>query len=792
MTPKDAWVLAVGLVGFLGVGCPQPELCTTGTTQECPCPGGLAGASTCTDGVFGLCVCDDDSQGEGEGEGAGEGEGEGEGEDEGPCVDLDDDGFFTCVDPAFPERSLLIDCNDRQPSIAPGGIEFPGNGIDDNCNDDVDEAATACSCLGDGSDADLVAGIGLCGADVVSSSTEGFADQRGAFDAFFELQPHRGDGCLSVLSTGVVSADAETNVFDPTVSGLSFLLVKTQQTEDVASVTCTLDGEPLVPCEQIQDLTIFDPGVHVLTMAAVDIAGNVEPVPLRLNFGFDDIAVEAVDVVVVFPAEGDRVGERTPTISGTGTPGGFLFVTLTGPDDEEVELSASIDEAGGWSVNPQDNQVTLARGPWQLTVGTFDADGQVIQAAPVSFVVDTVGGDNVPPDSSLRLDFDGRLQLTVTEDECDVVCTVDDQPFPCDPGTLALPSELSDGRHVVRATATDPAGNTELLAAQVTFVPSPTTLTIASPTAGQTTSEVAFTIIGTTVPNSFIDIFVDDGQLPPAVPSSFSSTQSDATGRFVYPGASLPPLSNGAHVLRFESSSFSSFDLLEASVTVTVDTTATDTTPPATIAVGGFSSSLTDTSFFGLGVDPISGAEINDPSAVTVELRVPPNALGFQFDLMFVSVEWPEFLCDFFNDTFEAVLESSAVDDGAPTNVAFDINNNPITVNVGFFELPSEWTTDLSSLPHAATEDFEQTCSQGSAQGCTLPEYCDGQSNVSFKGTGSGWLTTRAPVTPGETLRLTFLVFDEADFALDSVAFLDGFRWLPFAPPVGTVKEEED
>ena len=47
----------------------------------------------------------------------------------------------------------------------------------------------------------------------------------------------------------------------------------------------------------------------------------------------------------------------------------------------------------------------------------------------------------------------------------------------------------------------------------------------------------------------------------------------------------------------------------------------------------------------------------------------------------------------------------------------------------------------------------------------------------------------RAPVVPGETAKLTFFISDTADFALDSVAFLDGFHWLPFAPPIGAVKE---
>ncbi|HUS67385.1 MAG TPA: hypothetical protein VMZ28_22765, partial [Kofleriaceae bacterium] len=44
-------------------------------------------------------------------------------------------------------------------------------------------------------------------------------------------------------------------------------------------------------------------------------------------------------------------------------------------------------------------------------------------------------------------------------------------------------------------------------------------------------------------------------------------------------------------------------------------------------------------------------------------------------------------------------------------------------------------------------------------------------------GGGTGWLTTTAPVRPGEKVRLTFLVFDEGDSAYDSTVLIDNFRW---------------
>ncbi len=43
---------------------------------------------------------------------------------------------------------------------------------------------------------------------------------------------------------------------------------------------------------------------------------------------------------------------------------------------------------------------------------------------------------------------------------------------------------------------------------------------------------------------------------------------------------------------------------------------------------------------------------------------------------------------------------------------------------------------------------------------------------------GTAWLTTEAPVVPGETIVLDFLIWDTGDSELDSLVLLDNFRWL--------------
>jgi hypothetical protein len=39
------------------------------------------------------------------------------------------------------------------------------------------------------------------------------------------------------------------------------------------------------------------------------------------------------------------------------------------------------------------------------------------------------------------------------------------------------------------------------------------------------------------------------------------------------------------------------------------------------------------------------------------------------------------------------------------------------------------------------------------------------------------WLTTNAPITPGEVMSLDLTIFDVSDHALDSVVLVDNFQW---------------
>lgn len=183
------------------------------------------------------------------------------------------------------------------------------------------------------------------------------------------------------------------------------------------------------------------------------------------------------------------------------------------------------------------------------------------------------------------------------------------------------------------------------------------------------------------------------------------------------------------------------------------------------------------------------GEDVCDLAQLRLTLSPPPNAKGIEFRFMFLTSEWPEFLCTQFNDTFYTLYESQAVNGGERANISFDAQQRQITVNVGFFEAPRDWTTPLDHTPFGAT-DSGASCTSLPVDGCTLPDYCNGNQDLGYIGSGTGWLVTRAPFEPGEeTIEVIFSIHDEGDSLYDSIVVLDSFRWVPYRPVVQTTKD---
>ena len=105
--------------------------------------------------------------------------------------------------------------------------------------------------------------------------------------------------------------------------------------------------------------------------------------------------------------------------------------------------------------------------------------------------------------------------------------------------------------------------------------------------------------------------------------------------------------------------------------------------------------------------------------------------------------------------------------------------------------------------------NFFQVCSPANATvGCDGTQSTDACSlgNKELQGTGffisgandcgqndsgggaTGWLTTAAPVTPGEIITLQFMIWNTGDEAFDSSVLLDNWTWVASDTSVGTVR----
>jgi hypothetical protein len=169
---------------------------------------------------------------------------------------------------------------------------------------------------------------------------------------------------------------------------------------------------------------------------------------------------------------------------------------------------------------------------------------------------------------------------------------------------------------------------------------------------------------------------------------------------------------------------------------------------------------------------------VNDVIDVVLELKAPQNASGFTFDFDFYSGEWPAYVCTEFNDGFIAYLTASGFKD----NISFDKQKNPVSVNNGFFDrctanVPvgcAGKSPSTSQCPGGASELL------GTGYGVS-GQWCspfNGSNTSSVNGGATGWLTSQAPIKPGETFTLEFMIWDTGDGILDSSVLIDNFKWI--------------
>jgi hypothetical protein len=154
--------------------------------------------------------------------------------------------------------------------------------------------------------------------------------------------------------------------------------------------------------------------------------------------------------------------------------------------------------------------------------------------------------------------------------------------------------------------------------------------------------------------------------------------------------------------------------------------------------------------------------DINDDVGLELKVRSPRNATGYKFNFKFYSFEYPEWLCDSYNDQFVTIV-NPAPNGSINGNISFDAKKNPVSVNVAFFDV-------CDNCPLGPSE----------MKGTGFNEWSDAG--------GTGWLATQAPITGGDEVTIRFAIWDTGDTAWDSTTIIDGFEWIANGGtvPVGT------
>ncbi len=182
--------------------------------------------------------------------------------------------------------------------------------------------------------------------------------------------------------------------------------------------------------------------------------------------------------------------------------------------------------------------------------------------------------------------------------------------------------------------------------------------------------------------------------------------------------------------------------------------------------------------------DGATSQYIYDGIALELTIKVPSNALSFNFDFNFLSTEFPAHVCSGKNDHFVALLDSAHPSLPADKNVSYDSMGNVVSVDSAFMEVCRPATL--------AGRTFDCPRGPKGLEGTGMDREKDYAIGVKYlQGGSTGWLRTQAPVVPGETIKIRFAIWDTDDPVLDSTVLLDHVHWTLAASSVTPPPVEE-
>ncbi|MCF3195978.1 Ig-like domain-containing protein, partial [Pseudomonas bubulae] len=348
---------------------------------------------------------------------------------------------------------------------------------------------------------------------------------------------------------------------------------------------------------------VLDNGSHVLTVEAMDAAGNVSP-PSD-PFGFELISggvadapaitgvTDDVNNIVGNVMPGGLTNDARPDIHGTGTPGATINVYADG-----VLLGTSTVQANGqWTVPGSTLLNDLPQGLTNITANTLDASGNpgvATQAYPITVdtiapgastantltddvgsVIGTINSGDTTDDSNPTYSGTAEPGATVIiYDKGEEIARV-----PVDPTgawTYTPTEPLIDGAHSFTNAVVDPAGNTGPTSAATDFTVDTSQVVISitqvvddvAPITGNlsnggVSNDTTPTLHGQATPGSTVTVY--DGTTP------IGTTTADGLGNWTL---TTPDLVEGAHALTATSTTATGTSAPTSPFNLTIDTTA--------------------------------------------------------------------------------------------------------------------------------------------------------------------------------------------------------------------------
>ena len=326
---------------------------------------------------------------------------------------------------------------------------------------------------------------------------------------------------------------------------------------------CRLDGAAFAPCSSPKTYSGLAEGAHGFEVRATDPAGNTDATPASRSWTVDVTAPGAP--AITSPADGSVSASATVSVSGTAEPGASVEVF----DGAVSKGFTTASGAGSWT-----KALTgLADGAHALTARASDPAGNTSPAsASVTVTVDTAAPNTIVTTGPLGSTSSTSASFTFSADEAGATfeCSLDGAAFaPCvSPKTYG---GLTESAHSFQVRATDSAGNTDPTPASRSWtvdVTAPGAPVITSPADGSVSASATVSLSGTAEAGASLEVF--DG----AVSKGFAT--AGVGGSWT---KALTGLADGSHSFTARASDAAgNSSPPSASVTVTVDTTAPQTT----------------------------------------------------------------------------------------------------------------------------------------------------------------------------------------------------------------------